>query len=133
LGVFNYTDGDVVADLARKTGDILRCHNLVWHNQLAPWGIFPSPACPKFLLTKQNSNGRYLERRKPHLRPNPTRHRRSPPLGRPMLRLGRPKRSPQRRRDLSKRHLPASPRARLHQNRLPCRSCCRPVGEIVLQ
>jgi endo-1,4-beta-xylanase len=54
LGVFNYTDGDVVADLARKTGDILRCHNLVWHNQLAPWGTFPSPSHSQNLLTRKS-------------------------------------------------------------------------------
>jgi GH35 family endo-1,4-beta-xylanase len=43
LGVFNYSDGAVVADLAKKNGQILRCHNLVWHSQLAPWGISPLP------------------------------------------------------------------------------------------
>ncbi|KAK3327766.1 glycoside hydrolase superfamily [Cercophora scortea] len=36
-GVFNFTEGEVVADLARDTGKLLRCHALVWHNQLAPW------------------------------------------------------------------------------------------------
>jgi len=35
--VFNYTEGSFVTDLARKTGQTLRCHNLVWHSQLAPW------------------------------------------------------------------------------------------------
>jgi endo-1,4-beta-xylanase len=29
--------GSVVADLAKKHKQILRCHNLVWHSQLAPW------------------------------------------------------------------------------------------------
>lgn len=42
--MFNYTMGAVVADLAKKEGDILRCHNLVWHSQLAPW--VDSPAVP---------------------------------------------------------------------------------------
>ncbi|KAE8452682.1 hypothetical protein EG329_013941 [Mollisiaceae sp. DMI_Dod_QoI] len=37
LGVFNYSMGSVVADLAAKNDQILRCHNLVWHSQLAPW------------------------------------------------------------------------------------------------
>jgi endo-1,4-beta-xylanase len=36
--VFNYSMGSVVADLAKKDNQILRCHNLVWHSQLAPWG-----------------------------------------------------------------------------------------------
>ncbi|AEO63459.1 c43a5859-af78-48c3-99ed-df7672ee5c76 [Thermothielavioides terrestris] len=35
--VFNFTEGDVVADLAAATGKLLRCHALVWHSQLAPW------------------------------------------------------------------------------------------------
>ena len=36
--IFNFTEGDVVADeVARKEGKLLRCHALVWHNQLAPW------------------------------------------------------------------------------------------------
>jgi endo-1,4-beta-xylanase len=37
LGVFNFTEGQTVTDLARKNGQLLRCHNLVWHSQLAPW------------------------------------------------------------------------------------------------
>lgn len=36
-GVFNFTEGDIVADIAAKTGQMLRCHALVWHNQLPPW------------------------------------------------------------------------------------------------
>ncbi|RFU25810.1 hypothetical protein B7463_g10530, partial [Scytalidium lignicola] len=36
-GVFNYTNGAVVADLATGNHQLLRCHNLVWHSQLAPW------------------------------------------------------------------------------------------------
>ncbi|SPO04410.1 related to endo-1,4-beta-xylanase [Cephalotrichum gorgonifer] len=36
-GVFNFTEGDVVADIAENNGQILRCHALVWHSQLAPW------------------------------------------------------------------------------------------------
>jgi len=37
FGVFNFTGGDVIAKLARDNGQVLRCHNLVWYNQLAPW------------------------------------------------------------------------------------------------
>jgi len=36
-GVFNFTEGDFVAKLAKDTGKLLRCHALVWHSQLAPW------------------------------------------------------------------------------------------------
>ncbi|KAI2619455.1 glycoside hydrolase family 10 protein [Hypomontagnella submonticulosa] len=36
-GVFNFTEGDIVASLAAKNGQMLRCHTLVWHSQLAPW------------------------------------------------------------------------------------------------
>jgi endo-1,4-beta-xylanase len=35
--VFNWTEGSVVTDLARSRGQLLRCHNLVWHNELADW------------------------------------------------------------------------------------------------
>jgi endo-1,4-beta-xylanase len=35
--LFNFTEGDYVADLAERQGKILRCHALVWHSQLAPW------------------------------------------------------------------------------------------------
>jgi endo-1,4-beta-xylanase len=36
-GVFNWTEGDITADLAEAQGKTLRCHALVWHSQLAPW------------------------------------------------------------------------------------------------
>jgi endo-1,4-beta-xylanase len=36
-GVFNFTEGDITAELAAKQGKLLRCHALVWHSQLAPW------------------------------------------------------------------------------------------------
>ncbi|KAL2268707.1 hypothetical protein VTJ83DRAFT_3553 [Remersonia thermophila] len=35
--LFNFTEGDYVADLALSQGKLLRCHALVWHSQLAPW------------------------------------------------------------------------------------------------
>jgi endo-1,4-beta-xylanase len=37
LGIFNFSDGSVVANLATKNRQILRCHNLVWYSQLADW------------------------------------------------------------------------------------------------
>ena len=36
-GVFDYSQGDVVVDFAEANGQILRCHNLVWYNQLPSW------------------------------------------------------------------------------------------------
>ncbi len=39
-GVFSYTQGDVITSFAQANGQILRCHNLVWHNQLPSWGAF---------------------------------------------------------------------------------------------
>jgi endo-1,4-beta-xylanase len=36
-GTFTYTEGDVIADLAQENGQKLRCHNLVWYNQLPSW------------------------------------------------------------------------------------------------
>ncbi|KAK0631162.1 glycoside hydrolase superfamily [Bombardia bombarda] len=36
-GVFNYTEGEIIASKAQKAGLYLRCHALVWHSQLAPW------------------------------------------------------------------------------------------------
>jgi endo-1,4-beta-xylanase len=37
-GDFVYTTADVVPDLAKKNGQILRCHALTWHSQLPTWG-----------------------------------------------------------------------------------------------
>ncbi|CAG8195801.1 unnamed protein product [Penicillium salamii] len=36
-GTFSYSKGDVIADLAAKNGQKLRCHTLVWHSQLPNW------------------------------------------------------------------------------------------------
>lgn len=37
-GQFSFEEGDVVANLAAQNGQILRCHTLVWYNQLPGWG-----------------------------------------------------------------------------------------------
>ncbi|KAF2670145.1 glycoside hydrolase [Microthyrium microscopicum] len=34
---FTYTGGDIIADMAKKNGQLLRCHTLVWHSQLPNW------------------------------------------------------------------------------------------------
>lgn len=36
-GVFSYTQGDIVADIALANGQYLRCTNLVWDSQLPTW------------------------------------------------------------------------------------------------
>ncbi|KAL3457335.1 putative endo-1,4-beta-xylanase [Aspergillus heterothallicus] len=36
-GSFSFTNGDVIADLADDNGQFLRCHTLVWHQQLPSW------------------------------------------------------------------------------------------------
>lgn len=32
---FDFTNGDAITDIAGETGQLLRCHNLVWHQQLS--------------------------------------------------------------------------------------------------
>ena len=44
-GTFSYTEGDVITSLAEANGQILRCHNLVWYNELPSWGMY---ACATF-------------------------------------------------------------------------------------
>nr|QPG43057.1 xylanase [Aspergillus sulphureus] len=34
---FSFTKGDAIADLAKANNQVLRCHNLVWHQQLPNW------------------------------------------------------------------------------------------------
>ncbi|RPD74956.1 endo-1,4-beta-xylanase C precursor [Lentinus tigrinus ALCF2SS1-7] len=36
-GTFTFTNGDVIANLAKTNGQLLRGHNCVWHNQLPSW------------------------------------------------------------------------------------------------
>ena len=36
-GVFTYGNADVSAGQAKKSGQVLRCHTLVWHSQLPSW------------------------------------------------------------------------------------------------
>lgn len=35
---FTYAGGDQIAKFAQANGQIVRCHNLVWYNQLPGWG-----------------------------------------------------------------------------------------------
>jgi len=43
-GQFTYQQGDITANVARRNGQSLRCHTLVWHSQLPNWGMFSSDA-----------------------------------------------------------------------------------------
>ncbi|KAM0330141.1 hypothetical protein ACHAQA_004314 [Verticillium albo-atrum] len=36
-GVFSYTQGDIVPNVAKANKQILRCHTLTWHSQLPNW------------------------------------------------------------------------------------------------
>ncbi|KAK3321895.1 glycoside hydrolase superfamily [Apodospora peruviana] len=36
-GSFSYSSGDIVPNIAKANGQLLRCHTLVWHSQLPNW------------------------------------------------------------------------------------------------
>lgn len=48
---FTFTEGDAIADLAEANGQKLRCHNLVWHEQLPSWGKLRVLCLLFFLIT----------------------------------------------------------------------------------
>jgi endo-1,4-beta-xylanase len=39
---FTFTEGNVITSFAEGNGQILRCHNLVWYNELPSWGMYVS-------------------------------------------------------------------------------------------
>ena len=41
-GTFDFTQGDVITSFAEGNGQMLRCHNLVWYNELPSWGTLPT-------------------------------------------------------------------------------------------
>lgn len=41
-GVFNFTGGDYFLDVAEASGKIVRCHNLIWYNELPTWVTNPT-------------------------------------------------------------------------------------------
>jgi len=43
-GRFTYGSGDAVANVAKQTGQLMRCHTLVWYNQMPSWGEIDSTA-----------------------------------------------------------------------------------------
>ncbi|KAL0955070.1 hypothetical protein HGRIS_003987 [Hohenbuehelia grisea] len=53
-GVFTFDQGDKIAALAKKNGQLLRGHNCVWHNQLPAWvtdGNFDAPTLSSIVET----------------------------------------------------------------------------------
>lgn len=38
-GRFSYGSGDAIANVVKQSGQLLRCHTLVWHSQLPSWGL----------------------------------------------------------------------------------------------
>lgn len=36
---FTFAEGDVITSFAEANDQILRCHNLVWYNELPSWGM----------------------------------------------------------------------------------------------
>ena len=37
-GRFSYDIGDAIANVVKQSGQLLRCHTLVWYSQLPSWG-----------------------------------------------------------------------------------------------
>ena len=37
-GQFTYGSGDAIANVVKQSGQQLRCHTLIWHNQIPNWG-----------------------------------------------------------------------------------------------
>lgn len=46
---FSYAKGDAVTTKAQAAGQIIRCHNLVWYNQLPSWGKSRLDSSTRFL------------------------------------------------------------------------------------
>ncbi|KAK8203581.1 hypothetical protein M8818_005228 [Zalaria obscura] len=55
-GVFNYTGGNDFLALAEANGQIVRCHNLVWYNQLPYWLTNPTTNWTAATLTAVMEN-----------------------------------------------------------------------------
>ena len=44
-GQFSYGSGDAIASITKQTGQLLRCHTLVWYSQLPGWGVYEENLC----------------------------------------------------------------------------------------
>lgn len=61
-GVFNFTAGDEIVKPAIKAGQMRRCHNFLWHNQLPEWvekGNFTKTELISILENHTKNVGRY--------------------------------------------------------------------------
>jgi endo-1,4-beta-xylanase len=63
-GSYSYTQGDIITSFAEANGQILRCHNLVWYEQLPSWGgCSSSCARPHIWTLTSRSLLRHLDQR----------------------------------------------------------------------
>lgn len=58
-GVFNFTQGDYFLDLAEQSGKLVRCHNLIWSQQLP--AFITDPAEPWTNKTLSHALRRHVE------------------------------------------------------------------------
>lgn len=57
-GVFSYTGGDEIVALAQQSGQLVRCHTLVWHSQAPNWSmLFPFTVILRNALSKDTTAG----------------------------------------------------------------------------
>ena len=63
---FTYTQGEVITDFAEKNGQLLRCHNLVWYNELPSWGTLKYFGFLRELDADEISHFRYLDKCNSH-------------------------------------------------------------------
>ncbi len=55
-GRFSYVSGDAVSSVTKQSGQLLRCHTLVWYNQLPSWGMFVQRVLPRRLTRSDKTN-----------------------------------------------------------------------------
>lgn len=92
-GTFTYTSGDITANTAKKNGQGLRCHTMVWYSQLPSWVSQPPPferslQSARALLTEPLGLERNLDQGHPHLGHPDAYEQRHGPLQGTVLRLG---------------------------------------------
>jgi endo-1,4-beta-xylanase len=61
-GTFDFSQGDVITNFAEGNGQMLRCHNLVWYNELPSWGTSPLSISRCYKLIISNSHFRLLDK-----------------------------------------------------------------------
>jgi GH35 family endo-1,4-beta-xylanase len=126
-GTFSYTNADRIVAQAQASGQIMRCHTLVWHSQVPSW-----------VANGGFNNATLISIMKNHIA-NVAGHYKGTQLQYPryfcvsgnllnmdrqVLRLGRRQRGPERRRQLPqlRQHLVPHHRPSFYPHRLRCRS-----------